>query len=443
MDKLIRRIFAVIALVYLSMTISAVTIFFDVFPSEYFLRGVKGGYALYLITKNHLNTSSGRPSEHSWYPARSDAMGLTKHDVSKTKDDVTFYLVSPLQKAELLSMDGKVLHTWHLPYSKIWEDGDLIDEPIEDKDIAWEFAFPFPNGDIIVIFRANYKVPYGYGMAKIDKDSNLIWKNLDSFHHELDVSADGRIFAMSQYITERTIPGAPQIESPMVEDFLVELDSNGKILRKISVFDALLDSPFKLFLKRVPSSQVGDYLHVNSVEYIDEQRANVLPFANEGDLLVSLRNPSMVIVVNMDEGKVVWALHGPWINQHDTNILANGNILIFDNRGHIGSGGVTRVLEYDAIRQATIWEYTGSDEEPFESAKRGSQDRLDNGNTLITESHAGRLFEVDRNGSVVWEYYTPERWIGEKGDSYVPYIRYARRFPENWFRWIRHTDYIL
>jgi len=434
MEKFIRRTFALFAVVYLSMMISAATFLFDLFPSEYFLRGVKGGYAVYLLTKNYYNTSSGRPSEHSWYPARSDAMGLTKYDASKTNDGVTFYLISPLQKAELLSMDGKVIHTWHLPYSKIWKDGDPIVDPIEDKDIAWEFAYPFPNGDILVIFRANYKVPYGYGMAKIDKDSNLIWKNLDTFHHELDVTADGRIFAISQYITERTIPEAPQIESPMIEDFLVELDDNGKILRKISVFDALLNSSFKIFLKRVPSSRVGDYLHVNSVEYIDAKRAKLLPFANEGELLVSLRNPSMVIVVNMDEGKVVWALHGPWSNQHDTNILDNGNILMFDNRGHLGSGGVTRALEYDPVRQATIWEYAGSDEEPFESEKRGSQDRLTNGNTLITESHAGRLFEVNQDGEIIWEYRTPERWIGEKGDSYVPYIRYARRFPKNWFK---------
>jgi len=434
MERYIRQTFAIIALIYLSMIVSAATILFDVFPSEHFLRSVKGGYALYLLTKNYLSTSSGRPSEHSWYPVRSNAVGLTKNDASKTSDGVTFYLVSPLQKAELLSMDGKVLHTWHLPYSKIWEDGDPIVDPIKDEDIAWEFAYPFPNGDILVVFRANYKVPYGYGMAKIDKDSNLIWKNLDTFHHELDVTVDGRIFAMSQYITERSVHGAPQIESPMVEDFLVELDGDGQIIRKVSVFDALLDSPFKLFLRRIPGSRVGDYLHVNSVEYIDAERARLLPFANEGELLVSLRNPSMVVVVDMDEGNVVWALHGPWSEQHDTNILENGNLLIFDNRGHVGNGGVTRVIEYDTVLQNTVWEYTGSEAEPLETVKRGSQDRLANGNTLITESHAGRLLEVNRAGEIVWEYRTPERWIGEKGDSYVPYIRYARRFPIDWFK---------
>src|SRR6059036_3002382 len=33
--------------------------------------------------------------------------------------------------------------------------------------------------------------------------------------------------------------------------------------------------------------------------------------------------------------------------------------------------------------------------------------RLPNGNTLITESSFGRLFEVTREGEIVWEYVSP------------------------------------
>jgi hypothetical protein len=38
---------------------------------------------------------------------------------------------------------------------------------------------------------------------------------------------------------------------------------------------------------------------------------------------------------------------------------------------------------------------------------RGAQQRLPNGNTLITESEAGRLLEVTADGEVVWEYINP------------------------------------
>ena len=40
---------------------------------------------------------------------------------------------------------------------------------------------------------------------------------------------------------------------------------------------------------------------------------------------------------------------------------------------------------------------------------RGDQQRLANGNTLITESEGGRLLEVTRDGEIVWEFINPVR----------------------------------
>ena len=33
--------------------------------------------------------------------------------------------------------------------------------------------------------------------------------------------------------------------------------------------------------------------------------------------------------------------------------------------------------------------------------------RLNSGNTLVTEGASGRFFEVDRNGNIVWNYMSP------------------------------------
>jgi hypothetical protein len=35
--------------------------------------------------------------------------------------------------------------------------------------------------------------------------------------------------------------------------------------------------------------------------------------------------------------------------------------------------------------------------------------RLANGNTLVTEGAKGHLFEIDTDGEVVWEYFSP--WV--------------------------------
>jgi hypothetical protein len=52
---------------------------------------------------------------------------------------------------------------------------------------------------------------------------------------------------------------------------------------------------------------------------------------------------------------------------------------------------------------------------PFESRVLGSCQRLANGNTLITESTAGRALEVRPDGKIVWEYFNPARG-GDDGD---------------------------
>jgi hypothetical protein len=51
----------------------------------------------------------------------------------------------------------------------------------------------------------------------------------------------------------------------------------------------------------------------------------------------------------------------------------------------------------------------------FYTAFMGNAQRLWNGNTHITESATGRLFEVTPAGEVVWEYILP--WFAEYPDA--------------------------
>jgi hypothetical protein len=64
---------------------------------------------------------------------------------------------------------------------------------------------------------------------------------------------------------------------------------------------------------------------------------------------------------------------------------------------------------FDPRTLSVTWSYAGSEDRPFYSKLRSSTERLPNGNTLITESNGGRLFEVTRSGDMVWEYMNPVR----------------------------------
>ncbi|MDI6792327.1 MAG: hypothetical protein QME81_05595 [bacterium] len=83
--------------------------------------------------------------------------------------------------------------------------------------------------------------------------------------------------------------------------------------------------------------------------------------------------------------------------------------------------GTTLVAEFGRVVEVndagdTVWELTGvlapGDTEPTGLTTIADADRLENGNTLITESSRNKVIEVDKDGRVVWEYseglYSPE-----------------------------------
>ncbi len=65
------------------------------------------------------------------------------------------------------------------------------------------------------------------------------------------------------------------------------------------------------------------------------------------------------------------------------------------------------MVEIDPVARRIVWQYRAPDPETFYSGARGANQRLPNGNTLITESDDGRAFEVTPEGDVVWEFVNP------------------------------------
>jgi hypothetical protein len=144
-----------------------------------------------------------------------------------------------------------------------------------------------------------------------------------------------------------------------------------------------------------------------------------------------------IAVFDPDAEDVAWARTGPWHRQHDPEFLANGHLLIFDNLGHLGPGGASRILELDPVTLAILWSYEGDEERPFFSAWRSVQQRLPNGNTLITESDAGRVFEVTPDKEIAWEYVNPVR--GKDGEL-APVILGAERLDRSTLEFLRQGD---
>lgn len=361
-----------------------------------------------------------------WREARRSERGVTRLEAERVRPGYTLYTSGDGGQARLISLEGELLHEWTLPFSSIWEEGRAaVANPQPDELVFMRKARLLPDGDLLAIYEAAGDSPYGYGMVRMDRESNPVWTYLEHTHHDFDLAPDGRIFALTHAFVWEGPPALQHLDRPFLDDFVVVLSPEGEELAKVSLVEAVERSRFEAFIYAIPHFSSGDPLHTNTVGYIDAETARAFPHGEEGQVILSFRDIGVIAVLDIEREEIVWAARGSWMGQHHPSLLPNGDILIFDNLGGFRRGNASRILQVDPETLGIVWRYEGTEAEPFDSPLRAEAFRLDNGNTLITESDGGRLFEVDPEGRIVWEYLNPVR--GGENDAFIPVVAWAQR----------------
>ena len=175
-----------------------------------------------------------------WRPARTDARGVTVHESGRAWDGLTLYTSGHAQKAFLIDMEGRIVHAWDLPYSKVWDGTAAVRRPQTDTHVYIEKALLFPNGDLLAVYVAVGDTPWGYGLVKMDRNSNVLWKYMAHAHHGVDVAADGRIYLLTQEIGTDEVPQLVPVRPPRIDDYVVVLSPEGCELAKVRLLDAFL-----------------------------------------------------------------------------------------------------------------------------------------------------------------------------------------------------------
>src|SRR3546814_137775 len=138
-----------------------------------------------------------------WQPERRPDKGVTLN-TPDAYPGYTLYTSGHASEASLISLDGKVLHRWQLSFSAVWNETSPVKEPMPDNFFYWRKARLLPDGGLLAIFVVTGDTPWGYGMVKLDKDSNVIWSYLGQTHHDFDMGADGRIYALTHEMRRTT-----------------------------------------------------------------------------------------------------------------------------------------------------------------------------------------------------------------------------------------------
>jgi hypothetical protein len=313
------------------------------------------------------------------YDPDSHLADVVLNDPKKTSPGYGFYSSRGQTGAQLIDLEGRVLHRGRTNQKGAWQHCELL-----------------PNGDVIAIVKERR-------LSRYDKDSNLIWSVRGRFHHDLSIRGDeifalARVARMIEYIH-------PQ--SPTLVDVIQVRSLDGELKREISVLDAIHDSAYGFLLpevahrKRAKKGRQLDVLHTNHVEVFDGRLADRDPIYAEGNILISMRNINAIAILDGNSAQVIW-IWGPTnlTFQHHPTLLDDGHILLFDN-------GMTqsRIIEIDPLSHRITWEY--SPKSGFFSKTQGSSQRLANGNTLITDSNRGYVLEVTPKGETVWKFANP------------------------------------
>jgi hypothetical protein len=356
-----------------------------------------------------------------------DDSGIVVHQPDKAYRGYNIYCSRVSPEVLLIDMAGEVVHRWTYPQ---------IGEGI------WDHMLMLDNGDIVVIIKFKY-------LLRLDWHSNLVWKKEIQAHHDIALGRDSTL-----YVIERDV--MPYRGLLVRFPAIVHLTYDGDQIDRWSTYDHLedikatfdqrsfLDTIIDSMLSgenlsdiadsiaglpeagRAPDGEIRyDYFHLNTITVLPESPLGKRDSRfKAGNLLICFRNVNQIGVLERDSWNPVWVWGEGILDwPHHPTMLRDRRILMFDNGFR---RKFSKVLEIDPIDGSIKWEYVGTPPRSFFTSNKGSSQRLPNGGTLICQGNRGRVFEVTRDGEIVWEWLNPMLKEGRRVQVY----RMLRLAPE-------------
>ena len=326
--------------------------------------------------------------------AADEQTGVLVHDPSRAAAGLNLMTSSHECATKLLDMEGRVLRTWsHGPCFR------------------WGNAALGPDGDLVLVGRHPFEPEDADGavasryLMRQSWEGAVRWKVQVPVHHDVEWTPDGKVLSMTYDFVP--VPGLHG-RVPLEDNSLALFSPEGELIEELSVWELLggLEGGHvteKLKPRRRDGVDAIDALHLNCVEWMRRPELfGTHAIYDPRHVLICLRHQDLLAIVDWDERETLWTF-GPGIlsGPHDATLLESGNVLVFDNGL---SRGWSRVLEVDPRTGEIVWRYGEEGPDSFYTTTRGANQRLANGNTLITASEEGRVFEVTPGGEVVWEY---------------------------------------
>ena len=218
-----------------------------------------------------------------------------------------------LYVVDLLDVNGDVLHSWSIDYSKLVENGEPLQYTHATKVM--------PDGSLLVSFDA------GHAMARLDQCGGTMWARTDqTYHHTFQADPDG-VWTWRALLSDSSDDQKLYRFDPETGEGLETIDVIDDIVNA-SPRNALITAIPEgyIFHRDTPSPSGIDLFHPNDIEPLSASMADAFPQFSVGDLLISLRNLNLVGVLDRETHEFLWASRGPWYEQHDPDWQPDGTM---------------------------------------------------------------------------------------------------------------------
>lgn len=350
-------------------------------------------------------------------------VGETSLDITKPSQaypGVTLVATSGSEKAQLVNLDGKIVHEWNLDIQR---------------------ARLLPNCNLLVIHGSKWGLKQDKWKKLRKKvieyswDGEVVWEydTPSKTHHDVRRNKDGTtIFLRHTGVPERlrsNVKDPVRKTGRILSDSIMEVSRDGTLTWEWFFhehFDLNRCGPGPcaphIPSKNDPEIVKFDWTHLNAVSPLPENRwydAGDERF-KPGNVLIMPRNWSTAFLIDRESGDPVWEYRGDYkgglrggheVHMIEKDLPGAGNILIFNNGVKPGlkkaRNGSSQIFEINPSTNQLVWVYDAGEE--FFSNAAGSVQRLPNGNTLISEDVRGRVFEVTPEKEIVWQYQSSGR----------------------------------
>ena len=228
---------------------------------------------------------------------------------------------------------------------------------------------------------------------RMDACSNVVWEQRMGAHHSFERDMDGNFWS----------PWAA-LEDPRKRGFIM-FSPAGEVLSRVTLSGALTRAGHRHLVHGFAAHSTNMF-HMNDVEPVLQDG----PFWRRGDLFVSLRNSSAVLLYRPATDEVLWLQAGPWLQQHDVDVVSDSEISVYSNNAFHDDDaawvlGANEVYVHDFA--------TGETRSPWREAMRRHDVRTEqsggatlfaDGSLMLEESNYGRILKLSPDGERVWSY---------------------------------------